>query len=192
MSISPNRIVYIPGNGGSSTHRKWFGELAPQFRDLGLKVVQRKFPDPVLARAQYWIPFLRDELKVDERTVLVGHSSGAVCALRYAEQYPIAGSVVVAPAVTDLGIEEEKLSGYFDSPWQWDRIRANQHFVGIFASCDDPWIPIEEAQAVRDGLMTAEGEALIDYHEYKKKGHFRTNSFPALYKYLKRRMMRML
>lgn len=36
----------------------------------------RAFPDPYGAHKDVWLPYLRDELKCDEHTILVGHSSG--------------------------------------------------------------------------------------------------------------------
>ena len=34
------------------------------------------------ARASIWLPFMQNELKCDEETVIVGHSSGAEAAMR--------------------------------------------------------------------------------------------------------------
>ena len=34
-------------------------------------------PDPNLARESVWVPFMRDTLRCDANTVVVGHSSGA-------------------------------------------------------------------------------------------------------------------
>jgi len=34
----------------------------------------------------YWLPFLKDELKADEYSILIGHSSGSIAALRFAEE----------------------------------------------------------------------------------------------------------
>jgi pimeloyl-ACP methyl ester carboxylesterase len=63
---------------------------------------------------------------VDSETVLVGHSSGAIAAMRLAETHAILGSVLVGAYHTHLGMGTEKLSGYFDRPWQWDAIKRNQ------------------------------------------------------------------
>jgi predicted alpha/beta hydrolase family esterase len=73
----------------------------------------------------------------------VGHSSGALAAIRVAEICPILGSVLVGAYHTDLGIEKEKLSGYFDRAWNWKKIKTNQNWIVLFASQDDPWIPID-------------------------------------------------
>jgi len=159
------KVIFVPGNGHSTTHDNWFPNVKASLEKNGLEVIAAKFPDGNLARESYWIPFLRDELKADCDTILVGHSSGAIAALRFAEQYPLLGSILVGAYHTDLGIESEKLAGYFSRPWAWNKIRENQKFITIFASQDDPWIPIDEPRALHSYLN-------CEYHEYKNQGHF--------------------
>lgn len=159
------KVVFIPGNGGSTTKDNWFPSVKKELEAHSIKVIDQTFPDPMLARESYWIPFLHSELKVDDQTILVGHSSGAIAAMRFAEEYQILGSVLVGTYHTDLGIEEEKLSGYFSRPWQWGKIQKNQKWISIFASQDDPWIPIQEARYIHQRLN-------CEYHEYINQGHF--------------------
>jgi predicted alpha/beta hydrolase family esterase len=159
------KVIFIPGNGGSTTSDNWFPSVKLELEQKGLQVIAAKFPDPELARESFWIPFLLDELKVDENTVLVGHSSGAIAAMKLAEKHKILGSVLVGTYYTDLGIEAEKLSGYFDKSWDWKSMRHNQQWTVIFASQDDPWIPIQEPRYVHAQLN-------CEYHEYTNLGHF--------------------
>lgn len=176
------RVIFVPGNGGGSTRDKWFLSLKTELEKLGVEVVAADFPDSVLARAEYWLPFLKNELGADERSVLVGYSSGAIAAMRYAEENKILGSVLVGTYHTDLGIEEEKISGYFDTPWRWEEIRKNQKWIIEFASVDDPWINIEEARFVHEQLNT-------EYYEYTDRGHFQNETtFPELFAALRKRL----
>lgn len=39
--------------------------------------------DPVTARESKWLPFMKEQLKCDENTIIIGHSSGAEAAMRY-------------------------------------------------------------------------------------------------------------
>ena len=41
--------------------------------------------DPHVARESVWISFIKNEIGVDEQMVVVGHSSGAICAMRLLE-----------------------------------------------------------------------------------------------------------
>lgn len=65
----------------------------------------------MVARATVWLPFLRDQLGCDEHTIVVGHSSGAAAAMRYAETHAVAAIVIVAGYVSDLGSDLEHASG---------------------------------------------------------------------------------
>jgi predicted alpha/beta hydrolase family esterase len=158
------KVIFIPGNGGSSTRDNWFPFVQQELEKCGIEVIARDFPDSQLAREKYWIPFL-EGLHADENTILIGHSSGAIAAMRYAENHKLFGTILVGAYHTDLGMESEKLSGYFDKSWLWDSIRANQRFIALFASLDDPWIPIEEPRYLRDRLNP-------EYYEYRDQGHF--------------------
>ena len=111
------------------------------------------FPDPDLARESIWMPFLLNELKVDKNSILVGHSSGAIAAMRLAEEHHVLGSVLVSAYHTDLGIENEKKSGYFDKPWNWQNIKENQHWAVLFASQDDPWISIDQPRHIHSRTL---------------------------------------
>ncbi|ARG99593.1 RBBP9/YdeN family alpha/beta hydrolase [Legionella micdadei] len=159
------RIIFIPGNSGGSPRDNWFPSVKKELEGFGLNVIAEEFPDNDLARASFWIPFLLNELQADENTLLVGHSSGAIAAMRFAEKYPLLGSVLVGAYYTDLNMEKEKLSGYFDSPWNWNNIRNNQQSITLFASQDDPWISIDEPRFIHKQLN-------CEYHEYTNQGHF--------------------
>jgi len=160
-----SRIIFIHGNGGGTGSDNWFPWCAAELQKLGLDVIAPDFPDPILARAEYWLPFLQNELGADENTILVGHSSGAVAAMRYAEQHKLYGSVLVGACYTDLGDDDERKSGYYDKPWDWDAIKANQNWILQYASTDDPYIPIDEAHHIHEKLGT-------EYYEYTDQGHF--------------------
>lgn len=167
------KIILMPGNGGTTIEDSWYPSVKKAFQENGFEVVARTFPDNVLARASYWLPFMRDELRVDENTVLIGHSSGAVAAMRYAEEHKILGSVLVGTYWTHLNIESEIQSGYFGEPWQWQQMKKNQEWSMVFASSDDPYIPISEPRFVAEQLAS-------DYVEYSDKGHFLSEQFPEL------------
>ena len=56
--------------------------------------------------------------------MIIGWSSGAVAAMRYAEENKIKGSISISPSYTDLGDDMEKQSGYYDKAWNWEEIKA--------------------------------------------------------------------
>jgi predicted alpha/beta hydrolase family esterase len=178
------KVIFIPGNGGGSPQDNWFPYLKGELEKLGVNVVASEFPDNYLARESYWIPFL-NTLKVDDQTILVGHSSGAIAAMRFAEKNKLLGTVLVGAYHTDLGLSTEVQSGYFNRPWDWQTIRKNHRWIIQFASTNDPWIPIEEARFVHSQLNT-------EYHEFIDQGHFggdyKKLEFPELFDALKKRL----
>ena len=174
------KAMLIHGNGGCTAADFWLPSVERELTALGLAVVNRTFPDNVKARSTLWLPFI-ESLGADEQTILIGHSSGAVAALRYAETHRLLGSALVGVCHTDLGDRFEAASGYYDRPWQWDRIRANQEWIGIFNSADDPHIPIAEPRFVAAQLRCS-------YFEFNDRGHFTGSALPELTDFVRRRL----
>eukprot|EP00928_Gymnodinium_smaydae_P042532 TRINITY_DN28615_c0_g1_i1.p1 TRINITY_DN28615_c0_g1~~TRINITY_DN28615_c0_g1_i1.p1 ORF type:complete len:397 (-),score=52.11 TRINITY_DN28615_c0_g1_i1:156-1250(-) len=168
---SLKRCVIAPGNGCEDiVDSNWYGWLADELRARSMfkEVVCRDFPDPYIARRSVWIPFMRDDLQVGPDTVLVGHSSGAVAAMRFAEEHPVGGIVLVAAYHSDLEDETERESGYFPpsgGPWNFDAIRKNAGWIIQFHSKDDHLVPVQEARTVAEKIRS-------EYHELKDKSHF--------------------
>ena len=179
MNKKQIKVIFLHGNWNSTPEDNWFPYLKQELEKLGLNVVARQFPDADLARSCYWLPFLKDELKADEFSILVGHSSGAVASMRFAEENKILGSILVGAYYTHLEDEKEKASEYFDAPWKWDTIKNNQKWIVQFASADDPWIPIHEPRFVHEKLNS-------EYYEFDDQGHFDCKkTFPELVEIIK-------
>ncbi len=181
MAATLSKIIFLHGNGGEGVSHYWFPYAAREFRSLGLEVVAKDFPDARLARKSIWLPFLEHECGADKNSILIGHSSGAIAAMRFAEHNEIFGSVLVGAYYTDTGVENERLSGYFDDPWGWEAIRHNQNWIIQFASVDDPFFPVEEPRLVSRELGT-------EYHEYTDRGHFFEKEFPELIEAVRRKL----
>lgn len=169
------KIAIIPGNGAGDVFRaNWYGWLHKKLNQLPtVSCDLRNMPDPITAKETIWIPFMHGEMNCDESTIIIGHSSGAEAAMRYAEKYKVKGIVLVSACVTDLGDENERESGYYSRPWDWTAIKANTKFVVQFGSTDDPFIPWNEQQQVVDGLQS-------ELKKYQDKGHFMNSAFPEL------------
>lgn len=155
----------LHGNGGGSGEDNWFPWLKYKLEELGVACEAPNLPDPIEAKSSVWLPYITDIIRADENTILVGHSSGAVAATRYAETNKLAGLVLVGTYHTDLGYDDEKASGYFDQPWNWELVRKNVPWIAVFASSDDPYIPIDEPRLIQSKLGA-------EYYEFDDKGHF--------------------
>ena len=101
--------------------------------------------------------------------------------MRYAETHRRARLGAGGVCHTDLGDAGERASGYFSAPWEWARIQANQDWIGIFHSADDPLIPVAEARFVAARLGAS-------YFESADRGHFIDDGpFPELVQFVRRK-----
>lgn len=173
------RIIFIHGNQTSHWSFGWTPWLKAELEKDEYATFFETMPDSIIARSEYWLPFLKDHVKAGKNDVLVGWSSGAVAAMRYAEENSILGSALVSPCYTDLGDELEKQSGYYNKPWHWDKIRANQQKIALFYGDDDPYIPQEQFEFISERLKP-------DTYKIHGAGHFiERTEFPELLEYIK-------
>ena len=70
------KIVMIHGNGGGVGDDVWKPWLKAELEARGHMVLSPTFPDNYEAKASVWLPYLRDELNVDEDVVLLGIARG--------------------------------------------------------------------------------------------------------------------
>ena len=158
-------VIICPGNGCTNIRQSnWYGVLHDQLRELKIRTYCEDFPDPLHARRDRWVPFIRSLAEQEENSsevILVGHSSGAQAALRYAEEFEVHGCVLVSATYSDLGDAHERASGYYpqkkanrveQNPYLFERMRKNCKNWYQFHSDDDPFIPLREAELIRDGL----------------------------------------
>jgi len=169
-----SRVVIVPGNGCTPIRQcNWYSWLQTSLESRGVQVSMQDMPDPYEAKQSIWLPFMREQLQADANSIIVGHSSGAEAAMRFAETYKVRGLVLVAACYTDLGEASEAISGYYDRPWQWDKIKSNTQFITQFADQQDCFIPYSEAEVVHQGL----GSELI---ASSRSDHFMVKKLPEL------------
>ncbi|KAL4229036.1 putative hydrolase rbbp9 [Mactra antiquata] len=178
-----NHVVIIPGNGaGDVMAANWYGWAKRKIETIeNCKCDLRNMPDPIVARESIWIPFMRNDMECGENTIIIGHSSGAEAAMRFAEQYQVKGIILVSACVTDLGDDNERASGYYSRPWLWEKIKENTEWRVQFGSTDDPFIPWSEQKQVANGLQS-------ELHQFDDKGHFMSTSFPKLIQVVKEKL----
>jgi uncharacterized protein len=168
-------VIICPGNGCSNILRSnCYGELHKQLGERHIVSICENFPDPHRARRSIWIPHIRRLAEEQtsnsnsnsgnnpDNVILVGHSSGAQAALRYAEEYRLRGVILVAATYTDLGDAGERASGYYpqhvqgsenedENPYLFDKMLENCPTWYQFHSDNDPFIPSHEAERTAGG-----------------------------------------
>jgi predicted alpha/beta hydrolase family esterase len=172
------RIVFVHGNDTTHWSLAWAAWLKTELEKLGFETFFETMPDSIIARSKYWLPFLKEHAKVGKNDVIVGWSSGAVAAMRYAEDHKILGSVLISPSYTDLNDELEKQSGYYEQPWRWENIKSNQEKIALFWGDEDPYIPQEEFAFIARGLNPTQIKIVGGKHFIEQK------EFPQLLQYI--------
>jgi hypothetical protein len=172
------RIVHLHGDGVMHWAHPWVARVRERLHRRGVPTFFETFPDSIEARAEYWLPFLRDHVQAGSNDVLFGWSAGAAAALRYAQERPVKGLVLVAPYYTDLGLEVVRRSGFVTEPWDWSAIRRHAGRRVVFHSDADPYV----TQAELRSLVTLLG---ADVKVIAGAAHFgELGGFPELEEYL--------
>lgn len=170
------RAIIIPGNGGAAYPAPLSGNFyldlanALTSSNLFTDVHSLSMPDPHRARRSVWVPHIHEKFGLTKETIVIGHSSGAECAMRLAEENKLYGIVIVAGCHTDLDEPNEAASGWYPPSggnWDFDAMISNCKFIKQFHSADDPFIPINEAQFIADRTKS-------DFTTFTDRGHFFT------------------
>jgi uncharacterized protein len=173
-------VIICPGNGCDNIRQSnWYGLLYDMLEERNIPCECNNFPDPLHAGRDRWVPFIRSTAEKESanssNVILVGHSSGAQAALRYAEIYPVYACILVSATYSDLGDAHERASGYYPqqigetetNQYNFDAMNKNCKKWHQFHSDNDPFIPLFEAEKIRDGL------GLTDtYHMLPDRSHF--------------------
>ncbi|MDE1462518.1 alpha/beta hydrolase [Spartinivicinus poritis] len=177
MKTRPTRAIFIHGNRGANADFGCFPYIDNLIRAFGIEIIRVNFPDPIRGRMKYWMPFL-ESLQPNENTLIVGHSSGTSAALRYAETNKIYGSLLISAQSDDCGLEFERFSGFYESPFNWQQIKNNQNWIVQVHSSDDPYIPVTSATNLSNQLSST--LILTNQHGHFTEFDFATDSIPRL------------
>jgi len=157
----------------------WLGWLAKEAQALGFVVFAPQFQSPDLPLCEDWITILQNEVGTPtEHDFFVGHSLGAIAILRYLEtldgklsaegEEHIGGAIFVSGFATSVGVKETE--SFFEGAVDFERVkRKSKHGFVAINSDNDPYVPMERAEELRDGL----GARLVVLHG---AGHINTDA----------------
>ena len=148
-----DHLLIVPGNG-AEVEENWYLNVAGVAvnRGLGATVLDMSGLPYV---ANVWERAIHHAINKNggpEKTILMGHSSGAMAAMNVAELRSPKGLVLVAPHATGLGIDAEYQSGLFDRSPNYKAIRQRVGNLVVVCSDNDPYIPPDETEAIASGL----------------------------------------
>jgi predicted alpha/beta hydrolase family esterase len=167
----------------------WFQWLKTELEKKGATVWLPQLPHAEQPSLQEWADFVHAKcpFAINEETLIVGHSSGAILALILAQQnsQPI-GGVVCVSVFHDNSLQWEPNNKLFDVEFDWQSVQQNAQQLLFIHSDDDPYVPLNQAQYVATkcnaNLVAIPGQ-----------GHFNVEQsetyreFPALIEVLKQK-----
>lgn len=128
----------------------WFPWLKEKLQAKGLEVFVPQFPTPEGQSLEAWLEVLKPLMdKINNETILVGHSLGGVFVLKLLEKLnkPIKLAVIVGTPIGEGQIknfEQDKSFAGFE--FNWNKIKMNaKHFI-VYQSDNDPYVSLENGQ----------------------------------------------
>lgn len=165
----------------------WMPWLKEELEQFDYEVIAPTFPTPENQNLGSWLDVLKPRLaKLDNESVLVGHSIGAVFMLSILEKLksPIYTAVFVSGFLHDLGNNDfDKINNsFYDKDFDWQLIKGNARSIVVFHGDDDPYVPLKEAKYLAENLGTK-------IKVIKNGGHLNESAgfteFPELLKVIK-------
>jgi uncharacterized protein len=173
-------FIIIHGVYGNP-EENWFPWLKKELEGMQYEVIVPKFPTPLDQSLESWTRiFSKYESKINEETVLIGHSLGAPFILNYLEKTnkKIKAAILAAAFCKQLGIQYDEINKTFvDKQFNWEKIKQSCSKFFIFNSDNDPWIPLQTAQDLAKNL-NAELNIVHDGGHLNKKAGY--EDFPIL------------
>ncbi len=183
--------IILHGTQGSP-EGNWFRWLEDKLKVKGLQVWLPTLPDAELPSSREWLDFIHENapFKIDEDTLIVGHSSGAILALLIAqESKEKVGAGVIVSVFHDNSLGWDANSQFFDEHFDFEKITRNfSRRILCIHSDTDPYVPLEQAKYVADNI----GAEFIIIPE---QGHFNLEQspeyteFPYLYALLEEEIL---
>ena len=177
--------AFIFHGTGASPEDHWFPWMKEKLEEKGLEVFVPDFPTPENQSLEAWMEVLQDYPEIDEETILIGHSTGAVFILSILEKVEnVKAAYLISGFTGKLGIEFDELNKTFaEKEFDFENIRGSREEIHVFHSASDPYVPLEKGEELARNI-----EASLNLKA--EAGHFNTDSgyteFPELSKEISR------
>lgn len=148
--------VFIFHGYGANPDANWFPWLKIELEKKGHTVFVPAFPDTDHPDREKWLEhFEKYKKHVDEDTIFVGHSLGAPFILNILETLdkPIKAAFLVSGFIGKLGPMFDPYVGSISTrDFNWGKIKENCKKFVLFASDNDPYVPLEKAEELNKKL----------------------------------------
>lgn len=162
--------MFILHGTGGHPEENWFPWLKSELEQKGYEVTVPAFPNPDKPLLQPWLEeFEKYKDKINEDTILIGHSLGGMFLLRILERLnqPIKAAIIVSGSAGVKPIKfyegDYNFSNGFD--FDWDKIKLNAKNFIVFHSDNDPYISLGNGELIAEKLG-------VDLAFISNAGHF--------------------
>lgn len=176
--------AFIFHGTGAGKYDHWFPWLKNKLEENGVEVCRPEFPTPEDQTLENWLEILDEqEMEIDENTVLIGHSLGAVFILNLLNRrdLDIESAFLISAWTGLLGDEDfdEWNSTFQDQDFDFEKVRNNCDSFYQWHSDSDPYVPLEKGAELAENINS-------NFELKAGAGHFNTESgyteFPELWK----------
>jgi len=175
-----NSAIILHGTQGSP-NGNWFHWLEKELEARGFNVWVPQLPNADKPSLREWSTFVirNCPFTINENTLVIGHSSGAIAALILAQDnMEKIGGIVDVSVFHDNSLNWDANSRLFDVYFEWDAIQQGVNKLLFIHSDNDPYVPLSQAQYVADHckaellLISGQGhfnlEQSEDYKQFPK------------------------
>ncbi len=166
----------------------WFAWLKQELHRLGIDCQVPPLPTPHGQDLKKWLAIMDSYSNhfIHDKTVLIGHSLGAACILRWLERHACQLSAVILVGAFINSVGNEKFDSinqsFFTAPFAWQQIRkCTQAFVCYYGT-QDPYVTRNEFDLIANQLRAKKIIISNAAHFNIASGYSR---FPHLLWYLK-------
>ena len=138
---------------GADSSANWFEHTRQFIVEAGAECHVPDFPESESPVYGEWVRHLEEHVeKIDENSVILGHSLGCGFINRYLSEndIKIKALILVAPTLNDCGIRE--IRNFFLTTLDYQKIQNSVELIHILASTDDPFIPLEDIKILGEKL----------------------------------------
>jgi len=169
-------VIILHGTG-DSPEGFWFPWLKKELENEGYDVWVPQLPDADDPEMDKWLPFILENGKFTEETILIGHSAGAAIILALLEDLKVKIKQAILVSGYSFSTGKDGVNGVLRKVYDWKKISESTQEKIIFINSDnDPW-GCNDFQGRRMMDMAGGIQIII-----KGEGHMGSNSFNQPYK----------
>lgn len=156
------QIYLIHGWGGSPKSEAWFKWLSEESKERNYKLIIPEMPNTNNPKINEWINKLKDIIKPDENTYLIGHSIGCQAIMRYIEKLPkeikfngiifIAGWFNLLESAYESNEEKNIAKPWLEIPINVEKVKQHSEKILAIFSDDDPCVPLSDSEIFKEKL----------------------------------------